>query len=151
MKILVYAFDPVGESAYLPHNCPPQSVVYTGTHDTPTFVQWLFEEASPDERDYASDYLRLRPDEGFGWGAVCGAGGVTRPAGAHPAPRQPAVVPQPSQKGVYRPSRPRSQPLGGWRVTEASRLRVTFSPTQATAVRRAPRARRAAVFRFFTA
>ena len=76
MKILVYAFDPVGESAYLPHNCPPQSVVYTGTHDTPTFVQWLFEEASPDERDYASDYLRLRPDEGFGWGAVCGAWGA---------------------------------------------------------------------------
>ena len=76
MKILVYAFDPVGESAYLPHNCPPQSVVYTGTHDTPTFVQWLFEEAGPGERDYASDYLRLRSDEGFGWGAVCGAWGA---------------------------------------------------------------------------
>ena len=23
MKVLVYAFDPVGESAYLPHNCTP--------------------------------------------------------------------------------------------------------------------------------
>lgn len=23
MKVLVYAFDPAGESAYLPHNCPP--------------------------------------------------------------------------------------------------------------------------------
>ena len=73
MKVLPYAFDPVGESAYLPHNCPRNGVIYTGTHDTPTFVQWLFEEASPAERDYACDYLRLREDEGFGWGAVCGA------------------------------------------------------------------------------
>jgi len=73
MKILIYAFDPVGESAYLPHNCPTDAVVYTGTHDTPTFVQWLFQEASPAERAFASDYLRLRADEGFGWGAVCGA------------------------------------------------------------------------------
>ena len=73
MKILVYAFDPVGESAYLPHNCPVNAVAYTGTHDTPTFVQWLFEEASPEERQYAFDYLRLREDEGFGWGAVSGA------------------------------------------------------------------------------
>ena len=73
MKILVFAFDPNGESSYLPHNCPKESVVYTGTHDTPTFVQWLFDEASPAEREFASDYLRLRADEGFGWGAICGA------------------------------------------------------------------------------
>ena len=73
MKVLVYAFDPNGESAYLPHNCQPDSVVYTGTHDTPTFVQWLFQEASPGEREYAMRYLRLREDEGYGWGAVCGA------------------------------------------------------------------------------
>ena len=73
MKVLVYAFDPAGESAYLPHNCPRDAVIYTGTHDTPTFVQWLFEQAAPAERDYAFDSLRLREDEGFGWGAVCGA------------------------------------------------------------------------------
>ena len=73
MKILVYAFDPVGESAYLPHNCPRDAVIYTGTHDTPTFVQWLFDEAAPAEREFASRYLRLRADEGFGWGALCGA------------------------------------------------------------------------------
>ena len=73
MKILLYAFDPEGESAYLPHNCPVNAVAYTGTHDTPTFVQWLFDEASPAQRAFASDYLRLRSDEGFGWGAVCGA------------------------------------------------------------------------------
>ena len=70
MKVMVFAFDPQGESAYLPHNCQPFSVVYTGTHDTPTFVQWLFEQAAPAERDYAFDYLRLREDEGLGWGSL---------------------------------------------------------------------------------
>lgn len=73
MKVLVYAFDPAGDSAYLPHNCPVDSVIYTGTHDTPTFVQWLFTEASAEAQAFALDYLRLRPEEGFGWGAVCGA------------------------------------------------------------------------------
>ena len=43
MKVMVFAFDPVGESAYLPHNCQRDSVIYTGTHDTPTFLQWLRE------------------------------------------------------------------------------------------------------------
>lgn len=75
MKIMVYAFDPDGESSYMPHNCPPDAVMYTGTHDTPTFVQWLFDEADPRQREYATDYLRLRADEGYGWGAVCGAWG----------------------------------------------------------------------------
>ena len=60
--------------------------MYTGTHDTPTFVQWLFEQASPRERDFACDYLRLRGDEGFGWGAVCGAWASPVPAGRGPAP-----------------------------------------------------------------
>ena len=73
MKVLVYAFDPVGDSSYLPHNCCVDSVIYTGTHDTPTFVQWLFSEASTEAQSFAFDYLRLRAEEGFGWGAVCGA------------------------------------------------------------------------------
>lgn len=73
MKVLLYAFAPSGDSAYLPHNCGKSGVMYTGTHDTPTFVQWLFDEASAEERAFAIDYLRLREDEGFGWGAVRGA------------------------------------------------------------------------------
>ena len=116
MKILVYAFDPVGESAYLPHNCPPQSVVYTGTHDTPTFVQWLFEEASSGERAYASDYLRLRPDEGFGWGAVCGAWA---------APSALAIAPLQDVLGLGKDARVNFPGTTGpenwsWRVREAA-------------------------------
>lgn len=73
MKVLLYAFDPQGDSAYLPHNAIPCSVMYTGTHDTPTFLQWLFHEADDAQRRFATEYLRLREDEGFGWGAIAGA------------------------------------------------------------------------------
>jgi len=73
MRVLVSAFEAGGASSFLPHRIPENAVVYTSTHDTPTFVEWLFSRASEDERRFAVDYLRLREDEGFGWGAVCGA------------------------------------------------------------------------------
>lgn len=75
MKVLIHAFTPGADSAYLPHNCERNAVMYTGTHDTPTFVQWLFSEADENVRSFACDYLALREDEGFGWGAVRGAWG----------------------------------------------------------------------------
>ncbi|MCL2003831.1 MAG: 4-alpha-glucanotransferase [Oscillospiraceae bacterium] len=73
MKVLVYAFDPYNDSDYLPHNAPKNSVCYTSTHDSPTFLDWLGGDASPEERELAESYLRLREDEGMGWGAVKGA------------------------------------------------------------------------------
>lgn len=72
MKVMVFAFDPSGESAYLPHNCQGDCVAYTGTHDTPTFVQWLA-EGDPAATAYARSYLRLREEEGLGWGVIAGA------------------------------------------------------------------------------
>jgi 4-alpha-glucanotransferase len=75
MRVLVDAFDPSGTSSFLPHACPQNAVMYTSTHDTPTFVQWLTVQSSKEERDFATRYLRLRDDEGLGWGAVCGAWG----------------------------------------------------------------------------
>lgn len=77
MKVLIHSFTPGADSAYLPHNCSKNAVMYTGTHDTPTFVQFLFDEAGEDERRFACDYLALREDEGYGWGAVRGAWGST--------------------------------------------------------------------------
>jgi 4-alpha-glucanotransferase len=73
MKIMVFAFDTQSESAYLPHNCQKNSVIYSGTHDTPTFLQWLYEEATEEQRRWVIDYLRLREDEGYGWGVIAGA------------------------------------------------------------------------------
>jgi len=77
MKVLIHAFTPGADSAYLPHNCEKNAVMYTGTHDTPTFVQWMFEEADEASRIFATDYLALRKEEGYGWGAVRGAWGST--------------------------------------------------------------------------
>ncbi len=77
MKVLIHSFTPGADSAYLPHNCEKNAVMYTGTHDTPTFVQWMFEEADDASRVFATDYLALRKEEGFGWGAVRGAWGST--------------------------------------------------------------------------
>lgn len=74
MRVMVDAFHETrGESSFLPHNCPPHAVAYTGTHDTATFVQWLMEQAPEDQRQFASDYLRLRMEEGLGWGVISGA------------------------------------------------------------------------------
>ena len=73
MAVLLYAFSPDRASPYLPHNCVRDEVMYTGTHDCPTFLQWLTSEASPEEKQFACDYLGLRMDEGLAWGAVRGA------------------------------------------------------------------------------
>lgn len=74
MRVLVFAFDSGAGNPYLPHNCPENSVAYTGTHDTPTFVQFL-SQAAPAVREFAFRYLRLREDEGLGWGALAGVWG----------------------------------------------------------------------------
>ena len=70
MAVALYAFDSDADSAYLPHNVAYGQVAYTSTHDSPTFVGWLFGEATDRERDFALDYLRLNEKEGFGWGVV---------------------------------------------------------------------------------
>ena len=73
MKVLAFAFDPSGKSGYLPHNYDRNSVVYTGTHDNETLVQWttgmdketaafaekyLNNAATPAKEKYW-DYIRL--------------------------------------------------------------------------------------------
>lgn len=73
MKILLFAFDPNGKSDYLPHNFDRNTVVYTGTHDNETLVQWMSgmdEETSLFAKEYLGntnfakeeqhwDYIRL--------------------------------------------------------------------------------------------
>ncbi|MCL1807274.1 MAG: 4-alpha-glucanotransferase [Oscillospiraceae bacterium] len=86
MKVLVYAFDPNNDSDYLPHNVPKNSVCYTSTHDSPPFIDWLYDEAGEEERTLAFRYLRLHEDEGIGWGAIKGAWGS--PANLAMAPFQ---------------------------------------------------------------
>ena len=69
MKVLQFAFDPDHPSDYLPHNCIPNSICYTGTHDNMTLPQWL--ESLPERtRQYAARYMHLTEAEGFTWGVI---------------------------------------------------------------------------------
>lgn len=41
MRVLVFAFDGDSRNPHLPENHPPNSVAYTGTHDTNTVLGWF--------------------------------------------------------------------------------------------------------------
>ncbi|MBE1424424.1 4-alpha-glucanotransferase [Desulfomicrobium macestii] len=57
MKILQFAFSPdMGKSAYIPHNMPVQSAVYTGTHDNNTTRGWFSDELDEEGRRRFCDY-----------------------------------------------------------------------------------------------
>lgn len=60
MKILQFAFGSDGSPDFLPHNCPPNSVVMTGGHDNDT-TRAFFEKAKYKKNDafeHARKYLR---------------------------------------------------------------------------------------------
>lgn len=56
MKVLEFAFDPEGDSDYLPHRYERLCVCYTGTHDNAPLSGWL-EDADPEELAFAREYL----------------------------------------------------------------------------------------------
>lgn len=70
MKILQFAFTTDASNEYLPHNCVPNSVIYTGTHDNQTTKGWFAAREEPeriaalryvgtDGHDIAWDLIRL--------------------------------------------------------------------------------------------
>jgi len=77
MKILQFAFDPAGESEYLPHRYEHNSVCYVGTHDNATLSQWL-KSAGKKELAFAKEYLGLSKEEGYATGIL--RGGMGSPA-----------------------------------------------------------------------
>jgi 4-alpha-glucanotransferase len=57
MKILQFAFsEDMGKNAYIPHNIPVQSAVYTGTHDNNTIRGWFSDELGDQGRRRLCDY-----------------------------------------------------------------------------------------------
>ena len=69
MRILEFAFDAHGDSAYLPHNCEENSCCYIGTHDNETVQGWLKWADKPSLR-FAERYMHITPDEGWNWGMI---------------------------------------------------------------------------------
>ena len=59
MKVLQFAFSPDCESAYLPKNHIPNSIVYTGTHDNDTLLGYL-ETTSERELNNAMSVMGIK-------------------------------------------------------------------------------------------
>ena len=65
MAVLQFGFGDAGSHIYLPHKCFPDTVIYTGTHDTDTAVGW-WQTVSEYERRNAEVYLG-RSEDGIHW------------------------------------------------------------------------------------
>ena len=63
MKVLQFAFNPNGDSEYLPHNYTSNYVVYTGTHDNDTIKGW-YESLSKEEKEFCNEYSGMKSSEG---------------------------------------------------------------------------------------
>lgn len=71
MKVLEFAFDPREKSDYLPHTYDKNCVVYTGTHDNETLVQW-YKGLDEESRAFAEAYMNnaATPDKEKYWDFV---------------------------------------------------------------------------------
>ena len=71
LTVLEFAFDPREESDYLPHTYDRNCVVYTGTHDNETLVQW-YKGLDKESRAFAAEYMNnaATPDEEKYWDFV---------------------------------------------------------------------------------
>lgn len=70
MKVLEFAFDPKGDSVYLPHNfSSPNYVCYTGTHDNETALGWV-KSASRAELKFCREYLNVKRSKDIPWGMI---------------------------------------------------------------------------------
>ena len=69
MKVLEFAFDPNGNSEYLPHNICKNSVAYVGTHDNEPALLWLAKSPAA-VAEFAKAYMHLTKEEGYNWGFI---------------------------------------------------------------------------------
>ncbi len=70
MKVLEFAFGNYQYvSDYLPCLYEKNTVVYLGTHDNATALEWL-EAAPAEEAAYIKEYMRLTEQEGLVWGMI---------------------------------------------------------------------------------
>lgn len=68
MRVLQFAFDPKGDSEYLPHNFDKNTVAYTGTHDNDTIKGW-FKGLSKEEKKFCMNYTNMR-NENDNWSLI---------------------------------------------------------------------------------
>ena len=66
LKVLQFAFDPEGQSIYLPHRYERNCVVYTGTHDNDTTQGWYI-GLNEAEKAFLDEYLDGAKPEKIHW------------------------------------------------------------------------------------
>jgi 4-alpha-glucanotransferase len=62
MRVIQFGFSDKGAHIHLPHQYPPATVAYTGTHDNDTTLGW-WENASEQEQEAVTAYLGAMPLE----------------------------------------------------------------------------------------
>lgn len=70
MKVMIFGFDPQGDSEHLPHNYERNMIVYTSTHDSQSICEQILDLCTDEERDFAYRYLRTTHNEAMGWSAI---------------------------------------------------------------------------------
>lgn len=71
MKVLEFAFDHNEPSNYLSHNHIQNCIVYTGTHDNATVLEWA-KDASKEDINYMVEYLGGKKKDGMNWVMIRG-------------------------------------------------------------------------------
>jgi 4-alpha-glucanotransferase len=69
MKILQFAFDSREASDYMPYSYERNCVVYTGTHDNTTSLDW-FKSAEPEDAAQAMEYFGLKDAQEGNWAFI---------------------------------------------------------------------------------
>ncbi|AEF80933.1 4-alpha-glucanotransferase [Leadbettera azotonutricia] len=69
MKVLQFAFDSRESGDYMPHSYIRNCVVYTGTHDNTTSMDW-FKSAPPEDAKLALDYFGLKSSKDGNWAYI---------------------------------------------------------------------------------
>ncbi len=70
MRVLIFGFSLGEDSEHLPHNYPPNSIVYTSTHDSQTVCEQIEDLCTPAEQAFALQYLAGKDTDSVGMRAV---------------------------------------------------------------------------------
>lgn len=70
MRSIIWGLRKYESNIHLPINYGENIIAYTSTHDSETFCQTMNDVLSDEDREFAMDYLNLRPDETLGFSAI---------------------------------------------------------------------------------
>lgn len=70
MRVMIFGFNRFEDNAHLPHNYPVNGIVYTSTHDSETICQQVLDICTPEDAQFARDYMRWDGREPLAWAAI---------------------------------------------------------------------------------